>query len=99
MDKTHAKNWSREYLEQVDLADKVHTRVDKLSGGQQQKIQLGVTIMNDPQLLILDEPTKGFDPVVAGAGGSLAFTGTAHPVIRTFWRLCTFRRTRRKIGP
>lgn len=63
MDKTHAKNWSREYLEQVDLADKAHTRVDKLSGGQQQKIQLGVTIMNDPQLLILDEPTKGFDPV------------------------------------
>jgi ABC-type thiamine transport system ATPase subunit len=37
--------------------------VDKLSGGQQQKIQLGVTIMNDPQLLILDEPTNGFDPV------------------------------------
>ena len=38
-------------------------RLDKLSGGQQQKVQLGVTIMNDPELLILDEPTKGFDPV------------------------------------
>ncbi len=37
--------------------------MDKLSGGQQQKVQLGVTIMNDPELLILDEPTKGFDPV------------------------------------
>jgi ABC-2 type transport system ATP-binding protein len=34
-----------------------------LSGGQQQKVQLGVTIMNEPELLILDEPTKGFDPV------------------------------------
>src|ERR1035438_6185867 len=44
-------------------ADKAATRVDKLSGGQQQKIQLGVTIMNDPELLILDEPTQGFDPV------------------------------------
>jgi ABC-2 type transport system ATP-binding protein len=63
MDKAHAKNWSRDYLERVDLADKVHMRLDKLSGGQQQKIQLGVTIMNDPELLILDEPTKGFDPV------------------------------------
>ena len=31
--------------------------------GQQQKVQLGVTIMNDPKLLILDEPTKGFDPM------------------------------------
>jgi ABC-2 type transport system ATP-binding protein len=63
LDKAHAKAWSREYLERVDLADKATTRLDKLSGGQQQKIQLGVTIMNDPELLILDEPTKGFDPV------------------------------------
>jgi ABC-2 type transport system ATP-binding protein len=63
LDKNHAKAWSRDYLERVDLADKATMRLDKLSGGQQQKIQLGVTIMNDPELLILDEPTKGFDPV------------------------------------
>lgn len=63
LDKARAKAWSREYLERVDLADKATMRLDKLSGGQQQKIQLGVTIMNDPELLILDEPTKGFDPV------------------------------------
>src|SRR5664279_4381444 len=58
-----AEDWSRAYLERVALSDKAATRVDKLSGGQQQKIQLGVTIMNDPELLILDEPTQGFDPV------------------------------------
>ncbi|MEO7588100.1 MAG: ATP-binding cassette domain-containing protein [Arachnia sp.] len=58
-----ARSWSLEYLERVDLAAKEKVRLDKLSGGQQQKIQLGVTIMNDPELLILDEPTKGFDPV------------------------------------
>ncbi|HEV7168720.1 MAG TPA: ATP-binding cassette domain-containing protein, partial [Micrococcaceae bacterium] len=58
-----AKDFSQSYLERVDLADKTAVRIDKLSGGQQQKIQLGVTIMNDPELLILDEPTKGFDPV------------------------------------
>src|SRR5690606_24066180 len=52
-----------DYLERVGLHDKAKTRLDKLSGGQQQKVQLGVTIMNDPELLILDEPTKGFDPV------------------------------------
>lgn len=63
LDKNRAKAWSREYLARVDLADKASTRLDKLSGGQQQKIQLGVTIMNEPELLILDEPTKGFDPV------------------------------------
>jgi ABC-2 type transport system ATP-binding protein len=58
-----ARRWSREYLERVDLGDKEKMRLDKLSGGQQQKVQLGVTIMNEPELLILDEPTKGFDPV------------------------------------
>lgn len=51
------------YLERVGLADKAKIRLDKLSGGQQQKVQLGITIMADPELLILDEPTKGFDPV------------------------------------
>ena len=51
------------FLQRVNLADKAATRLDKLSGGQQQKVQLGITIMNDPELLILDEPTKGFDPV------------------------------------
>ncbi len=51
------------FLSRVKLSDKATTRIDKLSGGQQQKIQLGITIMNNPELLILDEPTKGFDPV------------------------------------
>ncbi|MEI2277428.1 ATP-binding cassette domain-containing protein [Paenarthrobacter ilicis] len=61
--KAAAKSWSMEYLERVQLADKANLNLEKLSGGQQQKIQLGVTIMNNPELLILDEPTKGFDPV------------------------------------
>lgn len=63
MSKSEAKKWSLDYLQRVELADKSKIRIDKLSGGQQQKIQLGVTIMNNPELLILDEPTKGFDPV------------------------------------
>lgn len=63
MSKHEAISWSSDYLKRVDLLDKAHTRLDKLSGGQQQKVQLGVTIMNNPELLILDEPTKGFDPV------------------------------------
>jgi ABC-2 type transport system ATP-binding protein len=63
MSAVEAKEWSLDYLERVELKDKASERLDKLSGGQQQKIQLGITIMNDPDLLILDEPTKGFDPV------------------------------------
>lgn len=61
--RSDARDWSLSYLKRVGLADKASLRLDKLSGGQQQKVQLGVTIMNNPQLLILDEPTKGFDPV------------------------------------
>jgi len=58
-----ATAWSMRYLERVGLADKAQITLEKLSGGQQQKVQLGVTIMGNPSLLILDEPTKGFDPV------------------------------------
>jgi ABC-2 type transport system ATP-binding protein len=51
------------FLEEVGLADKANLKLKKLSGGQQQKVQLGVAIMGDPDLLILDEPTKGLDPI------------------------------------
>ena len=62
-DLKNPREWSEKYLERVGLSEHARTRIDKLSQGQQQKIQLGITIMNDPELLILDEPTKGFDPV------------------------------------
>lgn len=63
LDRITAHKWSLEYLKRVGLDEKEKTSIDKLSSGQQQKVQLGVTIMNNPNLLILDEPTKGFDPV------------------------------------
>lgn len=63
MSKSNAREWSLQYLDRVGLTDKAKSKIDKLSGGQQQKVQLGVTIMNNPSVLILDEPTKGFDPV------------------------------------
>ncbi len=58
-----AKKWAIEYLDKVGLGDKINLPVKKLSSGQQQKIQLGVTIIHNPSLLILDEPTKGLDPL------------------------------------
>lgn len=63
MTRDDAKKFSLEFLERVELADKATVKLKKLSGGQQQKIQLGVAIMGNPKLLILDEPTKGLDPV------------------------------------
>jgi len=58
-----ARSRARAFLERVGLADKAMVLLRKLSGGEQQKVQLGVTVLNDPELLILDEPTKGLDPV------------------------------------
>lgn len=63
MARDEALKEAKKFLRRVKLEDKANIRLDKLSGGQQQKIQLGITVMNDPELLILDEPTKGFDPV------------------------------------
>lgn len=63
MSRSAARDWAMAYLARVGLEGKEKLKLEKLSGGQQQKVQLGVTMMNDPDLLILDEPTKGLDPV------------------------------------
>lgn len=57
------REWSEKYLKRVGLIEKLNEKTEKLSTGQQQKVQLGICMMNKPELLILDEPTKGFDPV------------------------------------
>jgi ABC-2 type transport system ATP-binding protein len=51
-----------EVLELVGLGDKSRDRVKTLSGGQQRRLDLALGIIGDPELLILDEPTTGFDP-------------------------------------
>jgi len=58
-----AKQKALKYLDRVELSAHHATEIKKLSSGQQQKIQLGITLINAPDLLILDEPTNGLDPV------------------------------------
>jgi ABC-2 type transport system ATP-binding protein len=51
-----------EVLELVGLDDKRDARVRTLSGGQKRRLDLGLALVGDPQLVFLDEPTTGFDP-------------------------------------
>jgi ABC-2 type transport system ATP-binding protein len=51
-----------EIIEVVGLQEKRDTRVGKLSGGQQRRLDVAVGLAGDPELLFLDEPTTGFDP-------------------------------------
>jgi ABC-2 type transport system ATP-binding protein len=46
----------------VGLAEKADARVRTLSGGQQRRLDLGLALVGDPELIFLDEPTTGFDP-------------------------------------
>ncbi|TKJ36183.1 MAG: ABC transporter [Planctomycetes bacterium B3_Pla] len=52
-----------EWLERLDLADWADKKVEELSRGMHQKLQFAVTAINEPELLILDEPFSGLDPL------------------------------------
>jgi ABC-2 type transport system ATP-binding protein len=56
-----------EVIELVGLSDKRSARTKTLSGGQKRRLDLGVALIGDPELVFLDEPTTGFDPAARRA--------------------------------
>jgi len=54
------------WLERLELADRAKAKVEELSKGMQQKIQLAGTVLHDPAVVILDEPFSGLDPINQG---------------------------------
>ena len=51
-----------ELLETVNLKDKAKAKVKELSGGQKQRFSVATTLINEPRIIFLDEPTTGLDP-------------------------------------
>src|SRR6478736_1641899 len=51
-----------ELLDMVNLRDKSKSKVKELSGGQKQRFSIATTLINDPKIIFLDEPTTGLDP-------------------------------------
>jgi len=63
MSKRDANKRGLELLEQLGLGEHAKHKVSELSKGMQQKVQFAVTILHEPQLVIVDEPFSGLDPV------------------------------------
>jgi len=55
---------AQDLLAFVELADRAHTRIGELSGGMKRRLSIARALINDPEVLILDEPTTGLDPQV-----------------------------------
>ena len=60
-----------EVIDLVGLRDKRDARVKTLSGGQKRRLDLGIALVGDPELVFLDEPTTGFDPQARRAAWEL----------------------------
>jgi ABC-2 type transport system ATP-binding protein len=63
LDRDAARRATRRWMERLDIAARAADEVQALSSGNQQRVQLAIALTHDPDVLILDEPFSGLDPV------------------------------------
>lgn len=71
LDKAKAKKNTDDLLEQLDLSERAKDKLEELSLGNQQRVQLAASLIHDPTLLILDEPFSGLDPIAVNVMSKL----------------------------
>ena len=63
LDRRSARERAEALLSELQLADRWDERTERLSGGMQQRLQLAAALVHDPDVIVLDEPFSGLDPV------------------------------------
>ncbi len=71
MDGASAAAATRQWLERLEVADRADSKVESLSHGNQQRVQLAAALVHDPEVLVLDEPLAGLDPTGVDAIGEV----------------------------
>jgi ABC-2 type transport system ATP-binding protein len=71
MDRARAEEAADSRLAEVGLSDRAEARVLELSHGNQQRVQLAAAVIHEPELIVLDEPFSGLDPIASAAMSAL----------------------------
>ncbi|MCK7675886.1 ABC transporter ATP-binding protein [Corynebacterium pygosceleis] len=100
VDKRPATSRTSELLEQLGLSDRANDQLESLSLGNQQRVQLAAALVHDPDVLVLDEPFSGLDPVAVNVMSDMLVerAGAGVPVLFSSHQLDLVQRLCHRVG-